>query len=53
LAERYAGWDTPEAAAMLKADLGSVAERVLADGVNPVPKSGRQEILENWVNRFV
>ena len=53
LNERYAGWGTPEAKAMLDSDLASISERVLADGINPSPRSGRQEILENYVNRFV
>lgn len=53
LNERYAGWGTPEAKAMLNSDLASISERVLADGINPSPRSGRQEILENYVNRFV
>ncbi|MEL6168247.1 MAG: xylose isomerase [Pseudomonadota bacterium] len=51
-AERYAGWDTPEAKAMLGSDLGAISERVLAGGINPEPRSGRQERLENLVNRF-
>ncbi|MEX0317380.1 MAG: xylose isomerase [Ruegeria sp.] len=53
LAERYAGWDTPEAQAMLTSDLGTISDRVLAKGINPEPRSGRQEMLENYVNRFV
>jgi xylose isomerase len=52
-AERYAGWDSPAAQAMLDSDLGSIAARVLAEGINPQPRSGRQERLENLVNRFV
>ena len=52
-AERYAGWDTPAAQAMLQSDLGAVAARVEAEGINPEPQSGRQERLENLVNRFV
>jgi xylose isomerase len=32
---------------------GTIAARVLADGVNPEPRSGRQERLENLVNRYV
>ncbi|MCA8880119.1 MAG: xylose isomerase [Rhodobacteraceae bacterium] len=51
--ERYAGWDAPEAQQMLQSDLATVAARVLAEGVNPRPVSGRQERLENIVNRFV
>ena len=53
LAERYAGWETPEAQAMLTSDLATIAERVDRDGLDPQPRSGRQEKLENWVNRFV
>ena len=53
LAERYAGWDAPEARAMLTSDLAAIAERVDRDGLDPQPRSGRQERLENWVNRFV
>jgi len=53
LAERYAGWDAPEAEAMLGSDLAAIAARVDREGLDPQPVSGRQEMLENWVNRFV
>lgn len=53
LQERYAGWTTPEAKAMLDSDLTSIAQRVMDENINPVPRSGRQEILENYINRFV
>ena len=53
LAARYAGWETQEAKAMLESDLGSIAARVLSTPIAPEPRSGRQEILENYVNRFV
>jgi xylose isomerase len=52
-AERYAGWETPSAQAMLASDLATIAARVEAEGTDPQPRSGRQEKLENWVNRFV
>jgi xylose isomerase len=52
-AARYAGWETPEAQAMLASDLETIAARVQAGGVRPEPRSGRQEVLENYVNRFV
>ncbi|WP_114390583.1 xylose isomerase [Notoacmeibacter marinus] len=52
-AERYAGWDAPEGKALLESDLESIAASVEADGIDPQPRSGRQEILENIVNRFV
>ncbi|MGR3370484.1 MAG: xylose isomerase [Sagittula sp.] len=51
--ERYAGWDGAEAKGMLTSDLATIAERVEAGGVTPEPRSGRQEILENIVNRYV
>ncbi|MBD3665166.1 xylose isomerase [Sulfitobacter sp. TSTF-M16] len=51
--DRYAGWDTPEAKGMMTSDLESITDRVLADGINPQPRSGRQERLENLVNRYL
>jgi len=51
--ERYANWDSPKAEAMLKGNLAEAAARVEAESLNPEPCSGRQEILENIVNRFV
>ena len=55
LEERYAGWNTPEAQAMLtgKRTLEEIAERVVKDKIEPQPRSGRQELLENIVNRYV
>ncbi|WP_299602229.1 xylose isomerase [uncultured Tateyamaria sp.] len=53
LKARYAGWETAEAQAMLGSDLASISDRVIADGIEPQPHSGRQEILENYVSRFV
>lgn len=52
-AARYAGWNTPEAQQMLTSDLDSIAQKVLAGGIDPQPRSGRQERLENLVSRFV
>ncbi|MEO1090555.1 MAG: xylose isomerase [Pseudomonadota bacterium] len=54
VADRYAGWQTPEARAMLagERDLAAIAARVERDGLDPQPRSGRQEVLENLVNRF-
>ena len=53
LKDRYAGWETPAAKGMLESDLATITDRVLSEGINPEPKSGRQEILENYVNRFI
>jgi len=51
--ERYAGWSKPKAQAMLKGGLAEAAARVTAERLEPQPKSGRQERLENLWNRFV
>lgn len=51
--ERYAGWNAPENASMLTSDLGSIEQRVREQSINPQPRSGRQERLENLWNRFV
>lgn len=53
LRDRYAGWETDEAGAMLGSSLDEIFARVMRDNLNPEPRSGRQEILENYVNRFV
>jgi xylose isomerase len=55
LEERYAGWDQRGAKAMLtgKRTLEQIAAWVEKENINPQPKSGRQEYLENLVNRFV
>ncbi len=52
-AARYAGWDTPAIKAMLTSSLDAIASDVLAKNINPHPRSGRQERLENLWNRFV
>jgi xylose isomerase len=54
LAERYAGWDKAEAAAMLApgATLEGIAQRAADQGLDPKPRSGRQEWLENLLNRY-
>ena len=51
--QRYADWQTQEAQNMLASDFDQITARVLNEGINPEPKSGRQEVLENYVNRFV
>ncbi|WP_299815508.1 xylose isomerase [uncultured Jannaschia sp.] len=53
--DRYAGWETETARAMLApgASLADIADRAETSGLDPAPRSGRQEILENVVNRYV
>jgi len=53
LKQRYADWQTQEAQNMLASDFDQITAHVLNEGINPEPKSGRQEVLENYVNRFV
>ncbi|MEM7302861.1 MAG: xylose isomerase [Pseudomonadota bacterium] len=55
LNERYAGWMQEGAKDMLdgKRSLDQIAEWVASADINPTPKSGRQEMLENIVNRYL
>jgi len=52
-AARYAGWDTAEGQGLLASDLGAIAAMVESRGLDPKPRSGRQERLENLVNRYL
>ena len=51
--DRYADWDRPLGRAILdgKVSLADLERDVLSRGVEPAPRSGRQEMLENLVNR--
>jgi xylose isomerase len=53
LADRYAGWTGAEGMAMAAGErtLEEIAAR--AAGLDPQPRSGRQELLEGVVNRYV
>jgi xylose isomerase len=55
LAERYTGWRGAEGRAILagQRSLADLADRALASGIDPQPRSGRQEYLESLVNRYV
>ncbi|MCS3740658.1 xylose isomerase [Rhizobium sp. BK661] len=52
---RYAGWDSVEGQKLARGEysLEQIAEWVEAKDINPQPKSGKQELLENIVNRYV
>jgi xylose isomerase len=52
-AARYAGWDGEEGKALLSSSLEAIEAKVLAENIIPEPRSGRQERLENLVNRFI
>ena len=53
--QRYRGWGTDRGAAILDGSLSLAAlgDAAVADGLNPKPVSGRQELLENVVNRAI
>jgi xylose isomerase len=53
--QRYAGWQQPFGLAVLAGEfsLETLAEHALAQNFNPQAVSGRQEMLEGVVNRFI
>ena len=53
--ERYAGWSKDLGQAILSGTetLASLSDRVLSSDLRPTPVSGRQELLENQVNRSI
>ena len=55
LADRYAGWETAEAQKLFRGEysLDEITNWVETKDVNPQPRSGQQELLENVVNRYV
>jgi xylose isomerase len=55
LRERYAGWDSAAAQTLLAGEvsLEEIERRVLEAGRSPEPRSGKQELLENIVSRYV
>ena len=54
-AERYAGWDGAEAKKILSGQYGldDLDAYIRKAGLDPQPRSGRQERLENLVNRYL
>ena len=55
LVDRYKDWSSPDATRMLSGemDLAEIYQNVKKRDINPRPKSGKQEYLENVVNRFL
>ena len=53
--QRYSGWGHQGAKAMLdgKRSLEEISAWVESENINPEPRSGRQEMLETIVNRYV
>jgi xylose isomerase len=55
LKDRYAGWQSADAQAMLagKQNLASISDAAVAAGIDPKPRSGKQEYLENLLSRYI
>jgi len=55
LEDRYAGWRGPLGERILggNASLADLSDIVLNENIDPKPRSGRQEALENLVNRYL
>ena len=55
ISARYAGWLQPDARAMLSGgtSLAGISDAAEARNLDPQPRSGRQEYMENIVNRYV
>jgi xylose isomerase len=53
--ERYAGWNSELGRSILsgKKSLSEIADLALAQNLEPKHRSGRQEALENLVNRYI
>lgn len=52
--DRYAGWDNEFGRRiMTEMTMAQIAETVEREKINPSPSSGRQELLENLVNRYI
>jgi xylose isomerase len=52
--DRYSGWDGEEGKAILagKRSLDDLANSVLNRGLDPQPRSGKQEHLERLINEY-
>ena len=53
--ERYAGWNGELGQKILGGKLGlaELSDHVLEKGLDPKPRSGRQEFLENLVQKYL
>jgi xylose isomerase len=53
--ERYAGWRGKLGSAILdgKMTLEALSEGAVAEGITPKPRSGRQELIENTLGRYL
>ncbi len=52
-ADRYAGWDADLGKTIGSLDLAGIADLAGERAIDPSPRSGQQERLENLINRFI
>ena len=52
-AERYAGWESDFGRQIGTLDLAGIADLAVERALDPKPRSGRQERIENLINRFL
>jgi xylose isomerase len=52
-ADRYAGWDGEFGRKVGTLNLEGIAKLAETSAIDPKPRSGRQELIENLINRFV
>lgn len=55
IADRYAGWQSADAKAMLApgSSLQAISDAAVTAKIDPKPRSGRQEYVENVVSRYI
>jgi xylose isomerase len=55
IADRYTGWQSADARAMLsgQSNLGAISDAALVANIDPKPRSGRQEYIENVISRYI
>lgn len=55
VSQRYAGWQSDAGKALLSADsnLEAISDAAVAAKIDPQPRSGRQEYVENIVSRYI
>jgi xylose isomerase len=53
--DRYAGWHSEAGKALLGkgASLEAISDAAVAAGIDPHPRSGKQEYVENLVSRYI
>ncbi len=53
--DRYAGWQSAEGKALLApgASLEAISDAAVAAGIDPHPRSGKQEYVENLFSRYI